>query len=102
MRLRPGLSVGHVVHPAPLGPTTARFTWAAPDGTHVMHFGHEREVRAVLGLPGAVPVVTPPDYAPLFPQGMGVGRAARCVTCASAGRTARLPRRSGAVPHTGR
>ncbi|MCD0158454.1 DUF5639 domain-containing protein, partial [Deinococcus sp. 6GRE01] len=37
------------------------------------HFGHEREVRAVLDLPGATPVTTPPDYAALFPQGMGVG-----------------------------
>ncbi|GGS13520.1 FAD-binding oxidoreductase [Deinococcus knuensis] len=73
LRLRPGLSAGHVVHPGPLAPTAARFTWAAPDGTHAVHFGHEREVRALLDLPGAVPVTTPPDYAPLFPNGMGVG-----------------------------
>jgi FAD/FMN-containing dehydrogenase len=73
LRLRPGLSVGHVAHQGPLAPTTARFTWAAPDGTHVMHFGHEREVRAALDLPGAQSVTQAPEYAPLFPGGMGVG-----------------------------
>ncbi|WP_346417570.1 DUF5639 domain-containing protein [Deinococcus sp. LM3] len=72
LRLRPGLSTGHIVHPGPLAPTAARFSWAAPDGTHVLHFGHEREVRTALDLPGAVPVTTPPDYTPLFPGGMGV------------------------------
>ena len=75
LRLRPGLSVGHVVHPGPLVPTTARFTWAAPDGTHVMHFGHAREVRAALDLPGAQPVAQATEYAPLFPDGVGVGEA---------------------------
>ena len=75
LRLRPGLSVGHVAHQGPLAPTTARFTWAAPDGTHVMHFGHEREVRAALDLPGAQSVTQAPEYAPLFPGGMGVGEA---------------------------
>lgn len=73
LRLRPGLSHAHVVHPGPLAPCAARFTWAAPDGTHVMHFGHAREVQQAVAWPGAHPVTAAPEYAPLFPAGMGVG-----------------------------
>ncbi|MVN86095.1 FAD-binding protein [Deinococcus sp. HMF7620] len=73
LRLRPGRAAAHIVHPGPLAPTGARFTWQAPDGIHSLHFGHAGEVEAVTALPGAQPVTAPPDYTALFPDGMGVG-----------------------------
>ncbi|EYB67461.1 glycolate oxidase subunit GlcE [Deinococcus phoenicis] len=80
LRLRPGLSVRHVLAPgtlAALGHLTARFAWQDGAEVHLMHFGHAREVERALGLwPGAREVTGPLDLTSRFPAGMGVGEGA--------------------------
>lgn len=77
LRLRPGLSMRHVVAPGTLDTlpeSAARFVWQHGSDLHLMHFGPARTVdRALSGLLGAADVTTPADLTNLFPEGVGVG-----------------------------
>ena len=78
LRLRPGLASAHHVRPgrlADLPEGRARFVWQHGGELHAYHFGHPREVEAVMELFGGTPVAAPPDYRADFPNGMGVGEA---------------------------
>ncbi|SEI64677.1 hypothetical protein SAMN04488058_101227 [Deinococcus reticulitermitis] len=77
LRLRPGVSARHVAlpgHLSDLAVPLARFVWEVEGETHLLHFGHAREVeRALGGLPGAREVTGAADLTPYFPGGVGVG-----------------------------
>lgn len=87
LRLRPGLFALHHARPGTLedlpdgvldgeGP---RFVWQdiGPEGAilHAHHFGHEREVRAVMEVFGGEVLTGLLDYRSRFPAGMGAGTA---------------------------
>ncbi|WP_425145254.1 DUF5639 domain-containing protein [Deinococcus sp.] len=76
LRLRPGLSSAHHARPGELEDepeSRARFLWQDGQTLHAYHFGHVREVEAVMKDFGGAPVSGPLDYRPHFPGGMGVG-----------------------------
>lgn len=77
LRLRPGLAARHVSRLGALTdlPTTrARFVWQVESRTHLMHFGHTREVDGVLAEFDGGEVSTPLDLRPLFADGMSPGQ----------------------------
>ncbi|THF67758.1 FAD-binding oxidoreductase [Deinococcus sp. Arct2-2] len=77
LRLRPGLSMRHVVAPGTLDvlpESSARFVWQDGTNLHHMHFGPAREVdRALSGLLDSVEVTVPADLTSLFSDGIGLG-----------------------------
>ncbi|UQN06603.1 FAD-binding oxidoreductase [Deinococcus sp. QL22] len=77
LRLRPGLSMRHVVAPGTLETlpeSVARFVWQHGPDLHLMHFGPFREVsRALSALPDSAEVPAPADLNNVFPQGIGLG-----------------------------
>jgi len=76
LRLRPGLAFAHHVRPGTLEDlpeTRARFVWQDGETLHACHFGHQREVQAVMNAFGGEAHSGALDYTPRFPGGMGVG-----------------------------
>ncbi len=76
LRLRPGLAFAHRVRPGrleDLPEIRARFLWQDGDTLHVCHFGHHREVQAVMASFGGEAAAGTLDYASRFPGGVGVG-----------------------------
>ncbi|AZI43443.1 FAD-binding oxidoreductase [Deinococcus psychrotolerans] len=76
LRLRPGLAARHVSRSgalADLSPGRARFIWEVEGRIHLMHFGHAREVAAVLAEFGGEEVSAPLDLRSLFAAGMSPG-----------------------------
>jgi glycolate oxidase FAD binding subunit len=54
-------------------PPRARFLWQDGAGLHALHFGHARDVQAVMAAFGGAPVEEVLDYTGRFPDGIGVG-----------------------------
>jgi glycolate oxidase FAD binding subunit len=83
LRLRPGLFALHHARPGSLEDLPdgfldgegARFLWQDGGTLHAYHFGHEREVRAVMDVFGGEVYVGTLDYRSRFSAGMGVGPA---------------------------
>jgi glycolate oxidase FAD binding subunit len=76
LRLRPGLASAHHSRPGTLEDvqdSRARFIWQDGDTLHAYHFGHVREVEAVIEVFGGEPVTGAMNYRPWFPGGMGIG-----------------------------
>ncbi len=75
LRLRPGRAsiflrrLGELSLP----PYKPRFLWQEGAHTYAFHFGHPSEVTRFREVFGGETVAQPPDYTPLFPNGMGVG-----------------------------
>lgn len=75
LRLRPGLFSAHHSKIGTLDQeqdSRARFLWQDGETLHAYHFGHEREVQAVMAEFGDAPHGAALDYRPRFPGGMGV------------------------------
>lgn len=51
----------------------ARFLWQDGANLHALHFGHARDVAAVMAAFGGAPVEGTLDYTGRFPDGLGVG-----------------------------
>ncbi|MGY2896697.1 DUF5639 domain-containing protein [Deinococcus sp. UYEF24] len=76
LRLRPGLAAAHHARAGTLEDvrdSRARFLWQDGDTLHSFHFGHVREVEAVIEVFGGEAVTRALDYRPWFPGGMGTG-----------------------------
>lgn len=54
-------------------PPRARFVWQDGPTLHALHFGHDRDVGAVMAAFGGTPVEGVLDYTGRFPDGIGVG-----------------------------
>ncbi len=76
LRLRPGLFSAHHSRTGTIKEvqdSRARFLWQDGETLHAYHFGHKREVQAVMADFGGAPHHgTALDYRPRFPGGMGV------------------------------
>ncbi|WP_407540858.1 DUF5639 domain-containing protein [Deinococcus radiomollis] len=76
LRLRPGLASAHHSRPGRLEDaeeSRARFLWQDGETLHAYHFGHVREVEAVMQAFGGTPDLARPDHRTAFVGGMGVG-----------------------------
>ena len=76
LRLRPGLAARHLSRPGVLSEVAgsrARFVWEAGGQLNLLHFGHAREVEALIGTFGGEDVDAPADLRPLFAAGMVPG-----------------------------
>jgi len=76
LRMRPGLAAAHHYRSGTLEEvqdSRARFLWQDGETLHAFHFGHVRDVEAVIKVFGGEPITGALDYRPWFPGGMGTG-----------------------------